>query len=166
MKDKSFFSVMRMLLHHKPEAAAVVKGSEKYPGINGTVSFYRVVGGVIVRAQITGLPKETLPCNSHFFGFHIHSGNTCTGNDTDPFANADGHYDPHNCPHPYHAGDLPPLLNTAGSSFSVFLTDKFSIDEVLGRTVIIHGSSDDFTTQPAGNAGEKIACGEIRPVRR
>jgi Cu-Zn family superoxide dismutase len=36
------------------------------------------------------------------------------------------------------------------------------VDEVIGRGVIIHGSPDDFTTQPSGNAGEKIACGVIR----
>ena len=51
---------------------------------------------------------------------------------------------------------------SGGHAFSVFLTDRFCVKDVIGRTVIIHGGSDDFTSQPAGNAGPKIACGEIR----
>ncbi len=38
---------------------------------------------------------------------------------------------------------------------------KFTIDEIIGKTVIIHAKPDDFITQPSGNAGEKIACGVI-----
>jgi Cu-Zn family superoxide dismutase len=44
------------------------------------------------------------------------------------------------------------------------LTDRFTLDEVIGRTVVIHALRDDFTTDPAGNSGEKIACGTIMPV--
>ena len=43
-----------------------------------------------------------------------------------------------------------------------FLTNRFRVEEILGKTVIIHDSPDDFTSQPAGNAGKKIACGMIR----
>ncbi|MFQ7398750.1 MAG: superoxide dismutase family protein, partial [Neglectibacter sp.] len=49
-----------------------------------------------------------------------------------------------------------------GYAWSAFLTSRFTIRQVLGRTLIIHGSPDDFTTQPAGNSGKRIACGEIR----
>ena len=72
------------------------------------------------------------------------------------------HYNPHGCDHPYHAGDLPPLFETSGLALSAFLTDRFTVDEVIGRTVIIHDQPDDFTTQPSGNSGTKIACGVIR----
>lgn len=41
---------------------------------------------------------------------------------------------------------------------------RFSIDEVIGRTVIIHDYPDDFTTQPSENSGTKITCGVIRGV--
>lgn len=41
------------------------------------------------------------------------------------------------------------------------MTDRFTIDETIGKTVIIHAKPDDFVTQPSGNAGEKIACGVI-----
>ena len=41
------------------------------------------------------------------------------------------------------------------------LTDRFSVSDILGRTLVIHISPDDFTTQPSGNSGKKIACGQI-----
>ena len=62
----------------------------------------------------------------------------------------------------YHAGDMPPLFGTDRFAFSAFLTDRFSAEEGIGKTVIIHDSPDDFTTQPSGNSGVKIACGVIR----
>ena len=40
------------------------------------------------------------------------------------------------------------------------LINKFTVNEIIGRTVIIHSQPDDFTTQPSGNSGKKIACGE------
>ena len=92
---------------------------------------------------------------------HIHSGMSCTGNKTDNFADAMTHYNPDNCPHPYHAGDMPPIFGVNGTAFSVFLTDRFSVKEIIGKSVIIHANPDDFTTQPSGNSGEKIACGII-----
>ncbi|MFR4318765.1 MAG: superoxide dismutase family protein [Eubacterium sp.] len=38
----------------------------------------------------------------------------------------------------------------------------FIVDEILGRSIIIHRMPDDYMTQPAGNSGEKIACGVIQ----
>lgn len=61
-------------------------------------------------------------------------------------------------------GDLPPLLSMGGRAFLAVETGRFTPCEVVGRTVVIHGSADDFHTQPAGNAGKKIACGVIRRV--
>jgi Cu-Zn family superoxide dismutase len=100
-------------------------------------------------------------CKENIFAFHIHDGKSCTGNDTDPFANAKSHYNPHECSHPQHAGDLPPLFGNDGYAWSAILTNRFSIDEIIGNTIIIHSKPDDFTTQPSGNSGEKIACGVI-----
>lgn len=40
-------------------------------------------------------------------------------------------------------------------------TDRFYVDEIIGKTVIVHEDPDDFHTQPSGNAGKKIACGVI-----
>lgn len=143
-----------------PEVFARIRGSEAYPDIRGIVSFRQTPYGVMVTAEVFGLPYED-KCNSGIFAFHIHSGTSCTGNEKDPFADAGGHYNPGECPHPYHAGDLPPLFGNKGYAYMSVLTDRFTVKEVIGRTVIIHKNPDDFTTQPAGNSGEKIACGLI-----
>lgn len=150
----------------RPDAVAIMAGSESYPDINGTVSFYQTINGVLVWAEIFGLPYTDSQCAKDIFGFHIHSGESCTGTPDDPFADALTHYDPDSCPHPAHAGDLPPLFGNRGLAFSAFLTDRFTVSEIIGRTVIIHSGIDDFSSQPAGNAGQKIACGAIRQIAR
>lgn len=146
----------------RPQAAAKLTGSPEYPALTGVVRFYQTAQGVIVLAEVSGLPKAGQPCHEPIFGFHIHSGTDCGGNMDDPFADAMSHYDPHRCEHPYHAGDLPPLFGRGGLALSLFLTNRFSVREVIGKTVIIHDRPDDFTTQPSGNSGKKIACGVIR----
>ncbi|MGN1089098.1 MAG: superoxide dismutase family protein [Huintestinicola sp.] len=145
----------------KPEASAIIKGSSAYPRLVGKVDFYRTDKGTVVCARINGLPYSDNPCENDIYGFHIHSGTACSGNQDDPFAGAMAHYDPNGCMHPYHAGDMPPLFGSKGYALMSFLTDRFSVDEIIGRTVIIHRSPDDLTTQPSGNSGTKIACGII-----
>lgn len=152
----NFLSVLRQ----RPKALAVVMGSNDYPGISGKVRFYQAPCGVLVYADIIGLPKAS-ECAEPVFGFHIHSGNKCAGTAEDPFADAMSHYNPNNCPHPHHAGDMPPLFGNSGRALLIFLTDRFTVEEIIGKTVIIHSSPDDFTTQPSGNSGKKIACGKI-----
>jgi Cu-Zn family superoxide dismutase len=41
-------------------------------------------------------------------------------------------------------------------------TDRFTVPQVIGRTVVVHLDPDDFTSQPAGMSGERIACGVIQ----
>lgn len=143
---------------------ARIKGSSAYPQINGIVQLRETEKGVLVTANIYGLPHNDSPCESQIFGFHIHEGTSCTGNNDDPFADAKSHYNPNNCPHPHHAGDLPPLFGNNGYAFLSFLTNRFTLNEVAGKTIIIHSNPDDFTTQPSGNSGTKIACGIIRKL--
>lgn len=154
---------LKITFSKRPFAEAVMRGSPVHSEIQGKVLFYKARCGVVVCAELTGLPTGS-DCNSPVFGFHIHSGAKCTGNNTDPFADTNGHYNPHNCQHPYHAGDLPPLFGACGGAFSVCLTDRFSPDEIIGKTVIVHAHYDDFVTQPSGNSGEKIACGVIKRI--
>lgn len=149
-------------LRGAPQAAASMVGSGSCPDLSGTVRFYQTHAGVIVWAEIRGLPLPEHPCQERIFGFHIHKGTDCGGNMDAAFADAMSHYDPGGCEHPYHAGDLPPLFGNNGFALSLFLTDRFSVNEVIGRTVIIHDHPDDFTTQPSGKSGTKIACGVIR----
>ncbi len=148
----------------RPYAFAIIKGNDEYPRINGIVFFYKVQAGVLISIQLKGLPMSDDICKKTIFAVHIHSGNSCTGNSTDPFADAMTHYNPDNCPHPYHAGDLPPIFGANGFGVSVFLTNRFSTEEIIGKTVIIHSAPDDFTTQPSGNSGTKIGCGVISSV--
>ena len=148
-------------LNGMPEASAKIKGSDKYPEIHGMVYFYEVYGGPIVMAEVYGLPDENAPDMSRFFAFHIHEGKQCSGNAEEPFADADGHFNPEHTEHPEHAGDLPPLLSTHGAACSAVYTGRFYPDDVVGRTVVIHMNPDDFKTQPSGDSGEMIACGEI-----
>ena len=135
----------------RPAAFARVKGA----GISGEVYFYPQPGGMLVTAEVEGLPTS----QSGFFAFHIHEGGDCGG---EGFADTRGHFNPGKTEHPRHAGDLPPLLSNDGKAFLAVQTDRFRPEDVIGRTVVIHESPDDFHTQPAGNAGKKIACGVIR----
>lgn len=151
-------------LRGRPQAAASIEGSMNYPGISGSVQLYQTRSGVFVLTEISGLPQSDHPCQERIFGFHIHEGTDCGGNMDDPFADAKAHYNPHSCEHPNHAGDLPPLFGNNGLAVSLFLTNRFSVNEVIGKTIIIHDHPDDFTTQPSGKSGTKIACGVIRQV--
>ena len=142
-------------------AKANIKGGKKYSKINGAVTFREVKNGVLVTAKVNGLPQSSDSCTGRFFGFHIHEGSSCSGTISDEFANAKTHLNPTNCPHPFHMGDLPPLIENNGYAHMTVLINKFKIKDILGKVVIIHDSPDDFTTQPSGNSGSKIACGII-----
>lgn len=155
---------MRFLpvLRRGPDAQADIFGGEANPRLRGTVRFYQTPQGVLVLAEVSGLPDTGERCKDSIFAFHIHSGGACSGSADDPFRDAQGHYHPENCPHPAHAGDMPPLFSNKGYAAQAFLTGRFTVREIIGRTVIIHAGTDDFTSQPAGNAGARIACGVIR----
>ncbi len=150
------------LLHSLPYAVAVLQGNSQYPSVQGLVRLYQTSPGVLIAVEAFGLPLPSEPCEEMIFALHIHEGEVCQGDYTSALA----HYNPENCPHPHHAGDLPPLFSNNGYAFAVFLTDRFPLREVLGKAVILHRGPDDFTTQPGGNAGDRMACGLIQPTRR
>ena len=135
-------------------AVAHIRGDAANPLLRGSVRFLPHRDGVLVVAQISGLPKT----RTGFFGFHIHEGARCGGtgfSETGSPSETGGNV------HPLHAGDLPPLLSAEGRAFLSVVTDRFCVQDILGKTVVIHSDPDDFTSQPAGNAGTKIACGII-----
>lgn len=148
--DKSIFEYIGKTM---PSAYSVVRGGTAFPKILGVVEFYSLKKGVLVVAEVEGLPSK----KPQIFGFHIHEGAACK----DDFALTGGHFNPNNQPHPSHAGDMPPLFSSEGEAFLVFYTARFSVSEIIGKTVVIHQQPDDFTSQPAGNSGQKIACGVI-----
>ncbi|MCH5276026.1 MAG: superoxide dismutase family protein [Lachnospiraceae bacterium] len=153
MLSESIFPV----LYSQPEHYAEISGSPEYPQIEGMVLFFRFKKGTIVVADIAGLPGD----GDGVYGFHIHEGFACTGNEEDAFADAGGHYNPYGKEHPLHAGDMPVLMGNDGRAWSAFYTERFMPGEVAGRAVVIHDMADDFKSQPSGNSGEKIACGII-----
>ena len=133
-----------------PDAVAEIRGGVEAPQLTGCV---------LIMARVSGLPRGS---ETGFFGFHIHQGESCSGAD---FSETGSHYNPTGQAHPKHAGDLPPLLSCRGNAYLSVKTDRFSVNEIVGRTVVIHSDPDDFHSQPAGNAGKKIACGVLRKMR-
>ena len=139
-----------------PDAVAKIRGGVEVPKLSGCIRFYQQKGCVLIVAEIFGLPREN---ETGFFGFHIHQGESCSGTD---FSETGSHYNPVDQVHPKHAGDLPPLMCCRGNAYLAVKTDRFTVHDIIGKTVVIHSDPDDFHTQPAGNAGKKIACGVIR----
>ena len=137
------------------KAIARICGDVEYPKLHGMARFFQCNDGVIVEVEMHGLPKT----ETSFFAFHIHDGDNCEGIG---FPNAGSHFNPYNTMHPQHAGDLPPLLGCRGKAYMKVFTDRFCVEEIIGKTVIVHSAPDDFRTQPSGNAGTKIACGMIK----
>lgn len=151
-------------LRRQPNAAAVISGKGDYCNIKGMLRFYQLRNCTLVALDISGLPTVYDKCMSPVFGFHIHEGECCTGNETDPYADTKAHFDMCENDHPYHSGDMPPIFSCNGSGFMIFITDRFCVRDIVGRTVVIHAHPDDFHTQPSGNSGAKIACGEIMAI--
>ncbi|WP_027338949.1 superoxide dismutase family protein [Halonatronum saccharophilum] len=135
--------------------------------IEGLVYFRPTRKGTVVSARIEGLPpyrpatNDEDPIGPH--GFHVHEFGTCeVGDPEDPFQAAGGHYDPNDQPHGNHAGDLPNLFSNDGVAKMDVFTNRFVVEDVVGRSVIIHKNPNDFRTQPAGDAGRRLACGVIK----
>ena len=131
--------------------------------VSGTVSFTKQGSGVRVAGEVRGLAPNT----AH--GFHIHEKGDCssgdgmsTGGHFNPTAQAHGAYD-HSA---HHAGDLASLKADANgvARFNYTLT-TITVGEgttdVIGHGLIVHRDADDFTTQPTGNSGARVACAVI-----
>jgi len=156
MEQKSYF--LSLLSGAEPDAIAVLKGGSAYPDINGIVKFFALPeAGILIAVEISDLPDGTNEDTPTFFAFHIHENGDCSAD----FANTGNHYNPDNVPHPEHAGDLPPLLSNDGYTWMIVYDSFLTLPMILNRSVVIHQNPDDFTSQPSGNAGEKIACGVI-----
>ena len=129
----------------------------------GSMAFAQQGEKVLVKGQFAGLTP-----GAH--GFHIHDKGDCSAPDG---TSAGGHFNPFAKPHgdparpAHHAGDLPMLVAGAdGTARFEALMDGISLEtgpaNILGRSVIVHAQPDDFTTQPTGNSGARVACGVIK----
>lgn len=151
-------------INHPSYAIANISGSPEYSNITGTAIFKKKNNGVLVTVEVWGLPHDEGRCDERVFALHIHNGESCTGNNEDPFADAGTHLNLEHCPHPEHTGDLPPLFGNQGYAYLSVFTNRFTLNDIIGKVIIIHENPDDFTTQPSGNAGKKIACGKIKAL--
>lgn len=155
---------IRTMLNNPPDATAWVTGNRNYPGLSGLVKFYFTdYEGTLIEAEFFGLPNVTTPGSTDFYAMHIHEFGDCTP----PFDKTGGHYNrEERVPnlHPEHSGDLIPLFGNQGYAWTAFYDKRIVVPEITGKSVVVHRMRDDFTSQPAGDSGEKIACGVIRIV--
>lgn len=151
-----------ILEDNEPKAMAWVTGSPMAPYLSGLVKFYDTpYGGVLIEAEIFGLPNVVTPNSTNFYAMHIHQFGDCSGSG---FPGTGDHFNPTNTLHPGHAGDLLPLLANQGYAWMSFYDKRFTIPQIIGRSLVVHQMPDDFMTQPSGHSGEKIGCGVIRWV--
>lgn len=124
---------------------------------------------VHVDVQVTGMPPGP-------HGIHFHAVGVCDASGATPFASAGAHYNPLGRQHGLdnaagpHAGDAPNFTVAAdGTGRATFTTDRVSLGEGSttlfdsdGTAIVIHAAADDQISQPAGNAGARIACGVVQ----
>jgi superoxide dismutase, Cu-Zn family len=131
----------------------------------GEVTFTAEATGVRVVGSFSGLTF-----GEH--GFHVHEKGDCSAPDA---SSAGGHFNPSTKPHAAreagerHVGDLGNLkADPYGLARVDFVDTKLSLsgpNSIIGKAVIVHEKADDFTTQPTGNAGGRVACGVIEAAK-
>jgi Cu-Zn family superoxide dismutase len=157
----------------------------------GTVAFFGDPW-TVTEVRVTVRMPRSAPAPG-FHGFHVHAnsdpanGSGCLADPAQApstwFVSADGHLAEAGETHGQHAGDLPPLLVTEGGrAYSVSITDRVAVDELLRRAVVLHAKADNLgnvpvgtapteysrnsdaardLTERTGNAGDRLACGVI-----
>jgi superoxide dismutase, Cu-Zn family len=147
----------------KARAATVTLEAKSGSSISGTMKFSEHRGVVRLRGTIRGLEIYS----EH--GFHVHEKGDCSAADA---SSAGGHFNPGGTAHGaanaavHHAGDLPSLRADAHGVASIDtvvsgVTLGDGPTSIKGRSLVVHGKADDYTTQPSGNSGPRIACGVI-----
>jgi Cu-Zn family superoxide dismutase len=131
----------------------------------GTVHFTDMNdGSTDVQVDLTAVPPG-------IHGFHVHDKGDCS-NDAQA---AGGHFNPTSAPHgapdavSHHAGDFGNVTaDEKGEVHTKFTTHSVTVKagplSVIGHAVVLHGNPDDLTSQPAGNAGPRIACGIVQAM--
>jgi len=127
----------------------------------GVVHFVSSEEGIQVMADVEGLAPG-------LHGFHVHAYGDCSAPDG---TSAGGHFNPEDMPHgaptddERHVGDLGNLSADETGVAHLEWTDPLlsftGAHSIIGRAVIVHGQEDDYTTQPTGAAGPRLACGVI-----
>ena len=132
----------------------------------GDADLMQTPGGVLIKLRLKGAPAGER-------AFHIHAVGKCEA----PFESAGPHFNPGGHKHgmlsgPGHAGDLPNLHVPQSGELSVEILAAAvtlekgkpnSLFDNDGSSLIIHAKADDYKSDPAGDAGGRIACGVIQP---
>lgn len=147
----------------KEKSARAELESPSIKEIKGTLELKETAKGLKLTANVTGLKPGAV------HGFHVHEGSECKGPD---FKSAGGHFNPtkqdHNSPaaEQKHAGDMGNLVaNKEGMAKTEVMIPKdmkVDLNSYVGKAVILHAKADDLTSQPSGDAGDRIACGIIK----
>ena len=131
----------------------------------GDADLVQTQGGVLIRLRIKGLPPGER-------AFHIHAVGKCEA----PFESAGPHFNPDNHKHGMlsghgHAGDMPNLHVPQSGELSVEVMNTAvtlekgkpnSLFDNDGSSLVIHAKADDYKSDPAGNAGDRVACGVVQ----
>ncbi|HBH37140.1 MAG TPA: superoxide dismutase [Curvibacter sp.] len=145
-----------------PSASAQLQAT-RGNSTSGEVRFVQQGNKVRVSGEVRGLK----PGAEH--GFHVHDKGDCSSGDG---MSTGGHYNPDGRKHgahgqgEHHAGDLPSLKADA-QGVARFSFDSTGISvggskaDIVGRGLIVHRDPDDYTTQPTGNSGPRLACAVI-----
>lgn len=146
-------------------AMVTLSGTKPDTTVNGTIHFTQEGNQVKMNLQIS-VPKLA----NKSVAVHIHEHGDC-GN---MGKGAMGHWNPTNEQHGkwgsdhFHSGDIGNVnLDAQGNGTMELTTDRWSLGgsantNILNRAIIVHSGVDDYTTQPTGNAGERIGCGVIQ----
>lgn len=132
----------------------------------GNATLSEVPNGVRIQMELNNLPPGPK-------AFHIHEKGLCTPPD---FKSAGSHFAPDRKVHGFkskggpHAGDMENVMVKDDGTAQIDIINpmvtiragKNSIVSAEGTSLVIHAQKDDYRTQPAGNAGDRIACGEIK----
>jgi Cu-Zn family superoxide dismutase len=132
----------------------------------GSANLTQTPHGVLINVAVKGLPP-----GEH--AFHVHAVGKCEP----PFTSAGGHFNPAGKKHGmlaaegFHAGDMPNLHVPQSGDLTVEVVNADitlekgkpnSVFDADGSAIVIHAKSDDYKTDPAGDAGGRIACGVIK----
>jgi Cu-Zn family superoxide dismutase len=130
--------------------------------VTGSVTFTARGDRLVVSGQVSGLKPNAV------HGLHIHEKGDCSSPDA---MSAGDHFNPGSQPHGnpassrHHAGDLPSLEadgnGTARISFQSMTLSLAGTSDVVGRAIVVHRDPDDYSSQPSGNSGPRLACGVI-----
>lgn len=132
----------------------------------GTATLTQTPAGVLIDLRMADLPPGT-------HGFHIHESGDCKGPD---FKSAGGHFAPRKQAHGFyapkgaHAGDMPNQIvqpdgtltaQVINAGVSLASGGQSSLFDKDGSALVLHAKPDDYRSQPAGDAGDRIACAVI-----